>query len=925
MYYFVTQDTINETIDKAITRITCLQVEATLLELEGSFDRADKLNTLSISLKAAVDTLKNKVLTEKEQFDLVQFLKAKGDLEKIKNVYGYDCLSDTGACVPLSGGATLTLPIDHLDNSQIINTGFYTHADIDAHIDARDNPHQVSFAQLTDTDVTGIETGDIPIWDGTQWIVGDSPVSARNGLNTLTGQVELGGDLYVDTEIQTSGFDFSITNGTDKLEFTDSLSVLVSEYNASGVFNRTSLAFSQGEFVLRHFYSSPSNPASIFRLVVGNNLCNFVDSRSTTRGIEYGGDYEDGFQPRTLVTKQYVDNKAYKAGSGLTDDTVLKQIDLGGTLTKNAEIGLSTYDLSFTDGDNYFKYENDRSENYLVGSVSYSYSSFQAGLYRIETGSYVPATLSTEATSRLTMGVNVFEAFSVNGTGVTYNTDYRDTLTDLSLTHVLYHKNYLLGKPISSSLKNVSDTTPENRYIKWNPVTQTFTLGEVVGGGGGSTYSAEAPIVITGNVISLLDNGVTAGTYDLPTIDVTAKGLITNAYSNTVGNGLTFSGATGSPREIRLGGTLTSETTIDQNNNLFQILGRDDADRSTDIRLGGTYLTIKTKRYQDVEYADSFFEARDGNFELRHTYNDVNSNNFNFDLKARDGEMVFTDSRTVTRGIEYAANYSSGFTDHSLITKKYYFDNLPTAGSGLSLSSAMYHLGGAVTQDVTLNGTLDSTAYQWDFNITNMVSFNVAVGTDDSDKQNIKFDNTGLEIGKNDFSIAADSYFKASDTDITLNRPVLVTVNDFTVSSSTEDKLLYTDTTDEVVFIGLNGTKPVKGTAYPNTVSLHVTGDIYTTNDVIINSDVRTKENIVPIDSALDKVTSIGGYSYNLKEDGSPNIGVLAQEVQKVLPNAVKGEDRLSVSYSSLVAVMFSAMKEMKLELDKLKNQKHGN
>ncbi len=106
------------------------------------------------------------------------------------------------------------------------------------------------------------------------------------------------------------------------------------------------------------------------------------------------------------------------------------------------------------------------------------------------------------------------------------------------------------------------------------------------------------------------------------------------------------------------------------------------------------------------------------------------------------------------------------------------------------------------------------------------------------------------------------------------------------------------------------------------TEKLHVIGnalaDAHTTP-----SSRRWKENIAPIEGALDKVQRLRGVSYNWKATGEHNIGVIAEEVGKVIPEVVtyeeNGIDAKAVDYSRLVAVLIEAIKEQQNEIDELK------
>jgi len=99
-------------------------------------------------------------------------------------------------------------------------------------------------------------------------------------------------------------------------------------------------------------------------------------------------------------------------------------------------------------------------------------------------------------------------------------------------------------------------------------------------------------------------------------------------------------------------------------------------------------------------------------------------------------------------------------------------------------------------------------------------------------------------------------------------------------------------------------------------------GTFTATGDIIAYSDVRVKENIKDIDNALDKVSKLRGVEYNKIGSDEKSIGVIAQEIQKVLPEVVR-EDQdgmLGVSYGNITAVLIEAIKDQQKQIDELKS-----
>ena len=96
-------------------------------------------------------------------------------------------------------------------------------------------------------------------------------------------------------------------------------------------------------------------------------------------------------------------------------------------------------------------------------------------------------------------------------------------------------------------------------------------------------------------------------------------------------------------------------------------------------------------------------------------------------------------------------------------------------------------------------------------------------------------------------------------------------------------------------------------------------GNATFSGNVTAYSDERLKSNIKTIDNALDKVTKLRGVSYTKKD--TQGIGVIAQEVEKVIPEVVHDGKYKSVAYGNMVGVLIEAMKEQQKQIDKQQKQ----
>lgn len=102
--------------------------------------------------------------------------------------------------------------------------------------------------------------------------------------------------------------------------------------------------------------------------------------------------------------------------------------------------------------------------------------------------------------------------------------------------------------------------------------------------------------------------------------------------------------------------------------------------------------------------------------------------------------------------------------------------------------------------------------------------------------------------------------------------------------------------------------------------ALVVTDNIVCNGNIGAYSDRRLKSNLVPIENALDKLCFLTGYTYDMSLNNRREAGLIAQEVDQVLPEVVvRNGEYLGLDYSRIVALIIQAVKELKLEIEKIK------
>ena len=106
------------------------------------------------------------------------------------------------------------------------------------------------------------------------------------------------------------------------------------------------------------------------------------------------------------------------------------------------------------------------------------------------------------------------------------------------------------------------------------------------------------------------------------------------------------------------------------------------------------------------------------------------------------------------------------------------------------------------------------------------------------------------------------------------------------------------------------------------------TGNVVAAGSVDSASDIKLKTNVKTIDNALDKVLLLRGAEYDrIDIDNKHEIGVIAQEVEKIIPELVNisenqdGEETKTVSYGNIAAVLIEAIKEQNVVINKMKKE----
>lgn len=469
-------------------------------------------------------------------------------------------------------------------------------------------------------------------------------------------------------------------------------------------------------------------------------------------------------------------------------------------------------------------------------------------------------------------------------------------------------KLHMTGSYGVGGVQTLSGTSPITVTGTANPtVSLGFTSNSVMVRGGGQGSQSGITFLQGGSSdngkflkFTYADEGGPAGSTSTWSLDSAGSGTVTSVGTTGTVNGITLTGTVTTTGNLTLGGTLAISNADWSGADLSVANGGTGASNAADARAGLGIGTVGT-------------------------LNSIGSTDSTKILIGNGTNAITTENGLFYTAANKRLTITGDTTDSPLRLLNILSDSELVDALFLNGSSdvAKRTLGSAAFQTaITNNNQLSNGAgYLTSLSGAVLTSGNQSIAGTKTFSTSTTFSggstNSGQVLLMNG-SVSTPSIAFSSDVDLGFFKNASAAEIEVTIGGALKTTL----EANGIQTVGLGvGTAPTS-----------TSGLIRATNDVVAfySSDKRLKNNIKTIESPLEKLDKINGVEFDwipkegIHENEGHDVGVIAQEVEKVIPEIVQTRDNgyKAVKYEKIVPLLIESIKELKAEIEELKKSK---
>ncbi|MCL2923705.1 MAG: tail fiber domain-containing protein [Trichodesmium sp. MAG_R04] len=329
-------------------------------------------------------------------------------------------------------------------------------------------------------------------------------------------------------------------------------------------------------------------------------------------------------------------------------------------------------------------------------------------------------------------------------------------------------------------------------------------------------------------------------------------------------------------------------------------------DASSNVTLPGTITAVGTSVFTNLDISGDV--DVDGTLEA--------------DAMTLDGTAITT-TATLSTGISNnnVPKFTSGVVDDDFLRVN------GTAIEGRSASEVLSDIGASAaagSSSIVTTGALDSGSITSGFGTINNGSSTItttgAITGGSLVADNITIDGTEIDLSSGSLTVdVADDITLDADGGTIIFKDGGTEIGFFALDNSGFFDMLSSVSDADIRIRGNDGGSTITALTF----DMSDAGAATFNNDVTAFSDARLKDNIETLENGLQKIEQLRGVTYT--RDNKESIGVIAQEVEKILPEIVKTADdemgTKSVDYSRITAVLIEAVKELSAKVQELESK----